>query len=205
MKLTLFHTPRSRSVRPLWLLEEMGLPYTLETIPYNAEYFASEEYGEINPLGKVPALYDGHQLIVESTVIMEYLLTKYGPSPLSVAPEDDEYATYLQWLHMSESGITHYVAVLIGHRIMGGKKTISQSLEDHVVSQVDKAFAMAEATIGDRPYLLKHGFSAADISLGYTLYLAKIAQDGQLPNALNSYLLHLQQRPAWQRVVDLST
>ena len=78
--LTLFHSPGTRSIRVFWLLEELGLSYDLKSYKYDSKYFASSEFRAINPMGKVPALYDGEQLIIESTAIMEYLLNNFGPN-----------------------------------------------------------------------------------------------------------------------------
>ncbi|MEM1152531.1 MAG: glutathione S-transferase N-terminal domain-containing protein, partial [Pseudomonadota bacterium] len=104
MTLTLYHSPGTRSIRPLWLMEEMGVDYQLESIDYDSTYFASETFRSINPMGKVPALIEDGQLLIESTAIMQYLLQTRGPSPLAAQPTEPEYATYLQWFHMAESG-----------------------------------------------------------------------------------------------------
>ena len=101
--LVLYHSPQTRSVRPLWLLEEMGLPYELKSCAFDPEYFASEEYRRINPVGQVPVLYDDDEVITESTAIMEYLLNRYGPSPLGVEAQHEETSCFLRWLHLSEA------------------------------------------------------------------------------------------------------
>lgn len=202
--LTLFHTPRTRSLRPLWLLEEMGLDYELVTTAYDADYFASEKFRAINPMGKVPAFYDGKQLIIESTVIMEYLLNRYGPSKLQRDKDHPEYAKYLQWLHMAESGVSGYLATLVGYRLGWEKYAISKSYEAYCVFQVEKALAMLEHDLNGQEYLISDGFSAADISIGYTLYLANVLVKLPLSEALNTYLSRLQQRDSWQRVVAIT-
>lgn len=202
MTLTLYHTPRSRSMRPLWLLEEMGISYDLISIRYDADYFASEPYLKINPMGKVPALYDGEQLIIESTVIMAYILNCFGPSPLAATADDPEYATYLQWLHMAESGIGHYLSVFLGQKSGIPRYAVSKEFEAYVAHQAEKAFGMVADQIKDRDLLLQRGFSAADISLGYTLYLASDLCGMSLPQTVQDYLERLRLRPAWQRMIQ---
>ena len=132
MPLILFHTPKSRSLRPLWLLEEMGLEFELKTMTYDAEYFASDAYREINPMGKVPALYDGDHLVLESTVILQYILAKHGPSPLSVEAEESDFGFYLTWLHMAESGLSHYLAVYLGQMMGLERYAVSEGFESYV-------------------------------------------------------------------------
>ena len=174
MTLILFHTPKSRSLRPLWLLEEMGLDFELKTIAYDSEYFASNVYRQINPMGKVPALYDGDHLVIESTVILEYILAKHDPSPLSVNPEESDFSVYLTWLHMAESGLSHYLAVLLGQIIGHDKYAVSEGYKTHVKYQVDKALEMLDNHLTGRSFIAADRFTAADISVVYSLFLANV-------------------------------
>lgn len=184
-------------------MEEMGLEYELVSMAYDAKYFASEKYRAINPMGKLPALYDGKQLIIESTVIMEYLLNCYGPSVLHRDKDHPEYAMYLQWLHMAESGISGYLAVLLGNRTGGKRYAVSEDYDAYCVYQAEKAFAMLESDIDGQKYLLADGFSAADISVGYTLHLASTLLQLPLSEPIAAYFGRLQQRPAWQKAVAI--
>ncbi len=201
MPLILFHTPKSRSIRPLWLLEEMGLDFELNTIPYDSEYFASDAYRKINPMGKVPAFYDGEHLVLESTVILEYILARHGPSPLSVAPEESDYTFYLTWLHMAESGLSHYLSVLLGQMMGLDKYTVSEGFEAYVKYQVEKAFEMLDNHLNGRPFIASERFTAADISVAYSLFLANALCGLPLPNHVQAYFERLQERPAWKKAV----
>lgn len=204
MSLILFHTPNSRSLRPLWLLEEMGLDFELKTIGYDAEYFASDAYREINPMGKVPAFYDGDHLILESTVILEYILAKHGPSPLSVAPEESDFGHYLTWLHMAESGLSHYLAVYLGQMMGIAKYAVSQGFEAYVKYQAEKAFEMLDNHLSARSFIAAERFTAADISVGYSLFLANAICRLPLPDRVQAYFEKLQDRPAWQKAVSIN-
>ncbi|MFT5573218.1 MAG: glutathione S-transferase [Cryomorphaceae bacterium] len=198
MSLTLFHSPGTRSIRARWLLEEMALPYELKSIGYDGKYFASDEFKTINPMGKVPALYDGDTLIVESTAIIEYLLQRFGPSPLSVSPDDEEYAAYLQWFHMAESGMANYIAVSFGNTFNIDPYKVSDGYDAYCRFQIDKALGMLETQLQDRDYLLKRGFSAADISLGYTLFFAKSCIGTEFTELVSDYFNRIMSRPAAQ-------
>ena len=81
--ITLYHCDGARSFRPLWMLEEMGLPYELKMLPFPPRVFA-KEYLAINPLGTIPFMVDGETKMTESSGICHYLGTKYGPTPLVV-------------------------------------------------------------------------------------------------------------------------
>ena len=203
MPLILFHTPKSRSLRPLWLLEEMGLDFELKTMTYDAEYFASDAYREINPMGKVPALYDGDHLVLESTVILQYILAKHGPSPLSVEAEESDFAFYLTWLHMAESGLSHYLAVYLGQMTGHDRYAVSEGFESYVKYQAEKAFEMLDNHLIGRSFIASGRFTAADISVGYSLFLASELCRLPLPNRVQAYFESLQDRPAWKKVVSI--
>ena len=202
MPLILFHTPNSRSLRPLWLLEEMGLEFELKTMTYDAAYFASDAYREINPMGKVPAFYDGDHLILESTVILEYILAKHGPSPLSVGPGESDYGHYLTWLHMAESGLSHYLAVLLGQKMGIDRYAVSEGFEAYVKYQAEKAFEMLDDHLTGRSFIASDRFTAADISVGYSLFLATALCGLPLPDRVQAYFEKLQDRPAWKKAVS---
>lgn len=66
-------TLKTRAVRVLWALEEMGQPYELIT-----KSPRSDEVRALNPSGKVPVLLDGDAVLTDSTAIMTYLADKHG-------------------------------------------------------------------------------------------------------------------------------
>ncbi|MEM9605616.1 MAG: glutathione S-transferase family protein [Pseudomonadota bacterium] len=202
MSLTLFHTPGTRSVRARWLMEEMGLNYDLRTLEYDGAYFASEAFRKINPMGKIPAMYDGDTLIAESIAIMQYVMERHGPSQLSISADDPEFATYLQWLHFGESGISGYIAVSFGHASGEEPYRVTEAFDAYCRFQVEKAVSMLESRLQARHYILDRGFSAADISIGYALLFSLICTGTRFPPTVSAYLDRLLSRPAMQRALD---
>ena len=101
----LYHCKRSRSMRPLWALEELGIQYELIAMkfPPRANY---NGYLEINPLGTVQTFVDGQTTLTESSAILHFLVDKYGPTDLAVQPSDCDYGTYLNWLYRSDATLT---------------------------------------------------------------------------------------------------
>ncbi len=92
----LYHSPRTRSVRIYWLLEEPGLPYELKTVDFTPETLKSSEYLQVNPLGKVPSIQDNGLTMFESGAILEYILEKYGKGRLAPAPGAPARGPFLQ-------------------------------------------------------------------------------------------------------------
>ena len=81
--ITLYHCTAARSFRPLWALEELGLSYDLKMLPFPPRAFA-KEYLALNPLGTIPLLVDGDIRMTESAAIVQYLVARYGPTPLAI-------------------------------------------------------------------------------------------------------------------------
>jgi hypothetical protein len=75
-----------RGFRVVWLLEEMGLAYRLRPVDLLAGVEKDVEFLAINPAGFIPAIQDGDVTMVESIAIMEYLMARYGPTPLAPGP-----------------------------------------------------------------------------------------------------------------------
>ena len=70
--LTLYHCHDARSFRPLWTLEEMGLPYELKMLPFPPRATVPD-YLSVNPLGTVPTFFDGNMRMTESAAICQYI------------------------------------------------------------------------------------------------------------------------------------
>ena len=102
--ITVWGGQTSRSLRAVWVLEEMGLPYRLRQV----DMLAAERdpaWLAVNPGDFLPAIQDGDVTMVESVAIMEYLMGRYGPTPLQPSPDDLAFPTYQQFLHMGEAGL----------------------------------------------------------------------------------------------------
>src|SRR3546814_11811749 len=87
--ITLHHCMSARSFRPLWMLEELGLPYQLKMWAFPPRV-TDKSFLEINPLGTVPALSDGDVHMTESAAMCQYLAMRAGDTPLHVAPPEAE-------------------------------------------------------------------------------------------------------------------
>lgn len=58
MALTLFGAHRTRASMPRWYMEEKGIPYTLKELDLKSGDHRQQQFLQINPFGKVPALID---------------------------------------------------------------------------------------------------------------------------------------------------
>ena len=90
----LYYAPRTRSIRVLWLLEELGLPYDLEPVEFLPP--AKNFFAQQTPLRKLPTIEDGDVVMCESGAILEYILERYGEGRLAPPVGSPARAAYLQ-------------------------------------------------------------------------------------------------------------
>jgi glutathione S-transferase len=203
MTIKLYHCKGARSVRPLWTLEEMGIAYDLESMRFPPRVFR-EGYLEINPLGTVPALVDGDSTLTESSGICQYLVDRYGPTDLAVAPAEKDYGSYLNWLHRSDATLTFPQTIVLRYsQLEPEERRLKQAVDDYTQWFFARLRSVEQAT-GEREYLCANRFTIADIAVGYALYLAETLglRSGFKPNT-EAYYSRLSVRPAFQRAVTL--
>lgn len=203
--ITLYHCTSARSFRPLWMLEEMGLPYELKMLPFPPRAFA-KDYLEINPLGTIPFLIDGATRMTESAAICHYLGTRHGPTPLVVGTDEADYGAYLNWLLFGEATLTFPQTLVLRYsRLEPPERRNTQVTEDYARWFLGRLRAV-DRVVAERDALAAGRFTGADISVGYALLLAEIlGLAGQFAPATRDYWLRLQQRPAFISAMAVQT
>lgn len=200
--ITLYHCVSARSFRPLWTLEELGLPYRLNMVPFPPRVLA-REYLNTNPLGTVPAFFDGDMRMTESAAICEYLVAKYGPTPLHVAPDEADFGPYLNWLDFGEATLTVPQTIVLRYRhFESPERRLPQAAEDYQRWFLARLRAI-DSVVSTQEHLCAKGFTAADISVGYALMLAEyLGLEAQFPPAVRAYWGRLKARDAYARAVE---
>lgn len=199
----LYHCKGARSLRPLWTLEEMGLPYELETMRFPPRAFR-EGYLNINPLGTVPTFTDGGVTMTESAGICQYLVDRYGPTDLGLTPADKDYGSYLNWLHRSDATLTFPQTIVLRYtRLEPEERRLKQAADDYTQWFFARLRSVEQAA-ADCDYLCAGRFTIADIAVGFALYLAETLglRPGFKPNT-EVYYRRLTERPAFQRAIGL--
>jgi len=197
--LKIFHAPRTRSLRIVWLCEEMGLPYEIATVKFADP---SPELLAVNPLKSLPALQDGAVTMIESIAMMLYIMGKYGPTDLDLKPSDPHYARYLQFLLFGEAGMAMYGNPLVATKFFAPEDKRTNWTSDYLKATFAKRLNFADDHLGEAPYIVGNRFTAADISVGYTIGIAGFACDIEPSPKLRAYHDRLKARPAYQRAVS---
>ncbi len=97
-KVTLYHSPRTRSQGVQALLEELGAPYELHVLNMKLDEQRKPAYLAINPLGKVPAIEHRGAVVTEQVAIYIYLADAFPGAGLAPAINDPLRGPYLRWL-----------------------------------------------------------------------------------------------------------
>jgi glutathione S-transferase len=200
--ITLFHSPFTRSVRILWLLEELGVPYELSAVEFRFKVLRGPDYLRVHPLGQLPALRDGETLMFESGAIVEYLVERYGNGKLAPLVGASERPQYLQWVHYAEASLTRYMSEIMAHKLLLPEAKRIAPMVDFARVELGRRLDVLEAALGERDYILPSGFSAADIMLAYPLMLAE--RIGEVPSNIpkvSAYHARLKTRAGYQKAL----
>lgn len=201
--ITIFGGQTSRSIRPIWLMEEMGLSYRVRQVDM---FRAAEdaEFLEANPAGYIPVLRDGEVTMVESLAMLQYLMARYGPTALQPAPADADFATYLQFLHLGEAGIATLLMVPTVSRFLA-----PESERDNWGARQARTWAinrvkLVSAQLARTPFIAGEAFTAADISITYALEFGQRQGLLTLGEAEQAYIDRTMGRDAFKRAMDRS-
>ncbi len=191
--ITLYHAPRSRSSRIIWLLEELEASYEIELVPIvrgdGTGAQAPDDYLALNPLRKVPTIRLYDEIVYESGAICLFLTDSHRKRRLGPLPGEHARADYVRWLFFCSATLEPAV----GARLQGWDKDRAtgfgrfEDIEAVISRQLEKA-----------PYILGDEFSAADILCG-SFVMFFMGSLFPKKKHYEDYAARLTARPAFQR------
>jgi glutathione S-transferase len=190
-----------RGFRVAWLLEEMGLPYRLRGVDLIAGVENDTEFLAINPAGFIPALQDGDVTMVESIAIMEYLLARYGPTPLAPAPHDAAFPAYQQFLHLGEAGLAASMYFVVVSKNLAPEAERQNWGARKALEVFESRLGLVTRQLARTPYLAGDRFTAADISVTYALEFAQRTGGFTLGDAERAYVARTTERDGYKRAM----
>ena len=195
----IYHAPNSRSIRIVWLFEELGLPYELEKFSLGAAEMRSPEYRRVHPMGRVPALQDGDVTLLESGAIVEYVLARYGNGRMVPPVSSSEFPTYLQWLHYAEGMLMPQVNVIVVETMFLPPEKRNPENLNRARKLLTKMLEPVDAALVGREYLAGE-FSGADIMTGHACVVSvKLGADVSDKPNVAAYVERLMARPALRK------
>jgi glutathione S-transferase len=198
--LTLYHCHDSRSFRPLWTLEEMGLAYELKMLSFPPR--AADDYLAVNPLGTVPTFFDDTMRMTESAAICQYLVSRYGPTPLGVEASEPEFGQYLNWLYFGEATLTFPQTIVLRYSVLEPPERRSEQVAADYARWFLSRLRGVDAVVSKQPTLCAGRFTVADISVGFALMMAEfLGLNAKFSPAVAAYWQSLKEREGFRRAL----
>lgn len=193
--LILYTNPQSRGRTARFMLEELGVPYETVILDYEGA-MKTPEYLAINPMGKVPALRHGDQVVTETAAICAYLADAFPEAGL--APPPGRRGAYYRWLFFGAGPVE--AAIMDRYR-----KLDPNAEEQRMVGYgtFERTIAALDAAVSASPWLAGDTFSAADVYAGSQIDWPM--QFGMLEPtpALTDYITRLRARPGYVRAQEI--
>ena len=174
--ITLHHCPQSRSMRSLWLLNELEIDFRVVVHPFDKS-LRDPAYLVLSPAGRVPALEINGETMFETGAITQYLCERFSPDHLGRSAGSPDRIDWLIWIHFAETLSQHTAALTQQHVVLRDDAMRSPIVMKLEAARIGKCYDAIEARLStpveNRDYMLTSGFSAADISVGQAVYMSR--------------------------------
>ena len=193
----------TRAGRVVWLLEELGLEYEVNIMPFTKEGLKSPEHRARHALGRVPVLEDGDISIFESGAIIDYVLERHKNGSLKPSADAPEFPFYLQWYHYCEGMVMPPMNQIVVQTILLPPDRRDETVLNQAKNLLTKSLAPVNENLADKDYLIGD-FSAADIMLGHSCFMANrlgCVNDEMLN--IKDYVARIADRSAFQKAITM--
>ena len=195
------HLDTSQSERIIWLLEELGLPYSLEHYQRDpVTRLAPPALREVHELGSAPIIQDGDVTLAESGAIVEYILHRYAEGTLQPAVADATYPAYLYWFHYANGGLMQIGGIMMVLTAAGG---LDSPVGAMMKERVDRHLNMIDRHFSNSAYCAGETFTAADIMLHFGLATMRAFHPLPIGNraGIRGWLDRISERENYQRAM----
>lgn len=186
-------SPRSRTIRTLWMAGELGLSYDHNDILPRSPGTRTPAFFALNPNGRVPTIEDDGFVLYESMAINMYLAKKHN-SPLYPADPRDE-ALMWQWSLWETDRLDRQITTYANHTTALPEAQRDKAVADATWAEIEPAFAVLNAALGRARWLAGADFSVADLNVAGALYRG-LSMDLSAWPALAEWLVRCWDRPA---------
>jgi glutathione S-transferase len=206
MPIVVHHLMYSRSLRVLWLLEELGLDYELVRYERDANFRAPPALEKAHPLGRAPIVEVDGLVLAESGAILEH----FADREQRLRPTSPEaLREYRFFLHYAEgSAMPPLLVQLLVERVRSAPmpllvKPIARRIADEIERNysgpaIERHFGFVEHTLSQRPFFAGDELSAADIQMFYPVEAALRRGARRWPH-VRAWLDRVKQRDAYRR------
>jgi glutathione S-transferase len=202
--ITLYGITRSRALRCLWMLEELGLPYQRELVATSD--VNRPDYLKINPNAHIPALKEDGLILFESLAINLYLADKYAKKQGTQLWPDtvEQRGQCYQWSVWAMTELEAVSLAALRHNVLLPEGERDAGAARKAVEGCAKPLRVLNGALADRPYLLGDTFTVADLNVSA---VGNWAERGRVPMddypRTKDWLTRCTQRPAFKKAVKL--
>jgi len=200
--ITLYGSTRSSAGRCVWLLEEIGVPYTLKEVDMRNKEHKSAEFLKINPNGKVPAMVDGDLTLFESMAINFYLAEAYKKELLGKTAA--EKGLVHQWSYWSIAELQNpMIQVFIQKVFVPAERRDDKVIEENL-NQLPPLMTVLNNALEGKKYLVGNEFTLADLNTASVIGIAHaIGLDMKPYSNINAWLGAIADRPSFQKYMGM--
>jgi glutathione S-transferase len=193
--LTLYGSARSRTLRVLWMVGELGIQYQHKDYLPRAPETKTAEFTALNPNRRVPVIDDDGFVLSESMAINLYLAKKHG----KLYPTDPKHeALAIQWSLWETDRLDRQVVNYGNHSSGLPEAERKPEVAAAAWSEIVPAFEVLDGVLAKSQWLVGSEFSVADLNVASALYRALSMDLAKWPN-LQAWLNRCWERPAAKR------
>jgi len=188
---TLFHAPKTRAFTALWLLEEVGLPYQLESFDIGSGRHKREDFLVLNPMGKVPVLVERGRPVSELGAIALYLTEQHPMAAMAPSIDHETRPDFLRWLFFASAIMEPAL----------GEKFFKWEVPAQSVAwgSFQQAVDVLTRGIEPGPWLLGERFTVADVLVASTARFGVMFGAFEKEGPIADYVSRATERDAFQR------
>jgi glutathione S-transferase len=191
--LRIYGSAKSRALRTLWMVGELGIPYEHKDWLPRAPETKTPEYHALNPNDRVPTIDDDGFILSESMAINLYLAKKHK-SPLYPADPKNE-ALALQWSLWETDRLDRQIVTYCRHTKDLPAAERKPEVADAAWKEIVPAFDALEAALTKSEWLAGPAFSVADLNVAAALYRALTLDLAKWPH-VKAWFTRCWERPA---------
>ena len=194
--LVLYHSPQTRGSGIVFLLEELGVPYTLKVLNRNKGEHRSAEFLAINPLGKVPTLVHNGAVITEQVACYLYLADLFPEKGLAPSLKDPKRGEYLRWIAYQGSSFEPAVVDHALQREAGDPSIMPYGSYSIMLDALYKQLDNHSYLLGDQMYAL-------DLFWGSTLKWCREFNLIETTPIIDAYIDRIVSRSAFIKAIEI--
>ena len=192
---TVVGSVKSRTMRVLWMLEELGQPYE-----HQAEAPRSDTVRKLNPLGKVPVLIDGDAVLTDSVAILTYLADKHAAMTFPAGTVERAHQDALTNFVLDEMDALLWAAAR--HSFILPEERRVREVKETLRWEFERTETRLAAFLGDGPFLMGETMTIPDILAVHCWDWAIAARFPMSSEHVRAYAERLRAREAFQRAAS---